>query len=97
MKKITISGQEFEYKVFHDCTEHGDWYWTEFYQGTEEETYRKYLFFGEKKIRIIPKLIFTEHTNIEDNCYTKANIKKRLERQVELLNRKKEIERGEII
>jgi hypothetical protein len=98
MKKITILGKEFEYKIFSDCNEHdGVYHWTEFYQGTEEETYRKYLLFGEKKTRIIPKFMFKVYDSIEDNSYTKAQMKEKLERKVELIFRQEEIERGEII
>ena len=97
MKKITILGKEFEYKIFSDDMGDGVYYWTEFYQGTEEETYRKYLLFGEKKIRIIPKFMFKIWDSIEDNSYTKSQMKEKLERKVELLFRQEEITRGEII
>lgn len=97
MKKITIKGREFEYKTFYDCSEHGDYEWTEFYDGLEEIVKKKYIFFGEKKTYFIPKLMFKVYKNIEDPSYTKSDIKKIIEKQVELLERSKEIERGEII
>ena len=97
MKKITIDGREFEYKVFRDCNEHGDWEWTEFYQGTEIRKYKRFIFFGKTIKEVVPKLIFEISINIEDSCYTKEDIRKKLSRQVELLNRAEEINRGEII
>ena len=96
MKKISILGQKFEYKVF--CTdEFGAYYSTEFYQGTVERTFRKYILFGEKITVFEPKLIFEVDLNIEDPGYTKVYMKSRLENKVGLLYRKQEIERGEII
>lgn len=98
MKKITILEQEFEYKVYADANEHdGVYYWTEFYQWTEVKTHKKYFLFGEVFTKIVPKLVFEVWIDIEDSCYTKAKIRARLEEQVELLNRAKEISRGEII
>lgn len=97
MKKIVINGQEFEYKVFLDCSEYGEYEWTEFYQGEEIETYKRFVFFGKTITEVVPKLMFKLHINIEDSCYTKEDIREKLSRQVELLNRKEEIKRGEII
>lgn len=97
MKKITIKGREFEYETFFDCSEYGDYEWTEFYDGLEEITKKKYIFFGEKKTFFIPKFIFKVYMNIEDPSYTKTDIRKVLEKRVELLERSEEIKRGEII
>ena len=41
--------------------------------------------------------MFKVYKNIEDPSYTKSDIKKIIEKQVELLERSEEIERGEII
>lgn len=97
MKKIVIDAQEFEYQVFVDCDQDGTYEWTEFYQGTETRTYKRFIFFGKKITEVVPKLIFEVPINIEDSCYTKEDIRKRLSRQVELLKRAEEIKRGEIV
>lgn len=98
MKKIKINGQEFEYMLFSDVD--GDslsYYWTEFYQGTEIKTRKKYLFFGEKIFEVVPKKVFELRMDIEDHRFTKAQVREKIERQIELMNRKEEIERGEIV
>ena len=56
MKKITIKGREFEYKTFYDCSEHGDYEWTEFYDGLEEIVKKKYIFLERKKHILFPNL-----------------------------------------
>lgn len=98
MKKLLIKGKEFEYKVFSDSDEYnGVYYWTEFYIGTEEETYRKYILFGKKRTVLVPKLMFKVYFNIESPSYTREHVRGQLELQVNLLGRKEEIARGEII
>lgn len=97
MKKIVIDGQEFEYQVYVDCDQDGTYEWTEFYQGTETKTYKRFIFFGKVITEIVTKLIFEVPINIEDFCYTKDDIRNRLLRKVELLKREEEIKKGEII
>lgn len=97
MKTIKIKGQQFEYEVFFDAHEFGEKEWTEFYQGTIVTYRKKYFLFGKIIKHERPKLIFKVDFNIEDLYYTKKEIREKLERKVELLNRKKEISKGEII
>ena len=98
MKEITIQGQTFKYKVGVHCDSDGDErYTTEFYQGTIEEVSKRYILFGEKITKTVPKRVFSLDLNVEDCKFTKADIRERIERNLELLGRKKEIERGEIV
>lgn len=98
LKKLEIDGMELQYEIFSDCNEYdGTIYWTEFYIGTRTVTKRKYLMFGEKKIKEVPFKVFTLYLNIEDPNYTKGEIRALITKQLELLGRKSEIERGEIV
>lgn len=97
MKTINVNGREFQYKVGYDCSEYGDYYWTDFYEGTETETYKKWLFFGPTLTKEVGKWVFKVYLNIENPHLTKSEIRQHIERAVELLERKEEIERGEII
>lgn len=90
-KPITIDGQEWEYENY--WSRHYRVWLTDFYQGTE--TRKKFYFFG-KEISV-PRLIFRLHFNIENPNYSKDYIKKKIDEQLKFINRKKEIEKGEII
>lgn len=97
MKSITINNKTFYYVVQLNCTEYGNYYWTEFYQETYTETYKKYWLFGPTLTREIPIILFQLYCDIEDKYLTKSDVKERIQRQVELLDREEEIKRGEII
>ena len=98
MKTINYHGREFQYEIFSDYNEYdGLTYETEFYEGTEMVTKRKYWLFGPEITVEQPKLIFKLYIDIEDETYTKQDIRDKIRRKVELLNRKLEIEKGEII
>jgi len=99
MKKITILGEEFEYQIEEVDGWYGETAWiTCFYKGTTTEAYRKYLFFGEKITKIVPKRVFSVGFDIEDCTeYTKEELRSILERKVKLFHRIEELERGEII
>lgn len=97
MKTIKINNRTFEYEVLCSQSEFDTSWRTEFYDGTETYTKRKYILFGEKQTLVRPKLIFTFYWNIEDVFYTKKQVREKLERQIELLDRAEEIAKGEII
>lgn len=97
MKTINVNNREFQYELFYSSSEYGINEWTEFYEGYLNETYRKYLLFGPILIRKIPIKVFQLDLCIEDESYTKAEIRRMIEKKIELLNRKQEIKRGEII
>lgn len=97
MKSINIEGREFQYKVFKRTSDFIDYYETRFYQGIEEVLYKKYGFFGKKIPNKVPILVFELPFNIEDERYSKKELKERLLKEITLLDRKEEIKRGELI
>lgn len=95
---ITVNGRMLEYKIFADCDGGGAvWEWTEFYEGTVVEKHKKYWLFGKVIEKVVPKIVFILHFNIKDLHYTRADIREKIERKLELLNREKEINNGELI
>ena len=98
LKPITINNRTLLYKVWGDADEfNGVYYWTSFYEGTITKRYKKYIFFGKTITETVPKRVFDININIEDPIYTKSDIRTRIERKLELLNRQYEISNGEII
>jgi len=97
LSEIEIDGRKIKYEIFYDVSEYGEIYETIFYEGTEIKKYKKYFLFGPIITKEIPKQIFKLYYNIEDESMTKSDIKSAICRKLELLGRKSEIERGEII
>jgi hypothetical protein len=97
LKKIELDGIQMEYQVYSHVSEYGENEWTEFYIGTKTSVRRKYGIFGEKIKKEKPFKVFELNISIEDPNYTKKDIRKRIERKLELLGRESEIERGEIV
>lgn len=97
MGKVNIKGRELKYIVQYDCSEYGDYYWTQFYVETYSKTYKKFWLFGPTLTKEVPIVLFTLHLNVEDEYYTKSDIRTKILRQLELLDRKEQIKRGELI
>jgi hypothetical protein len=97
MGNIIISGQEFNYKTKFCVNEIDTYEWTEFYKESMIVHKRKYGFFGKVIPHEVPIMLFKVNFNIESPFYTKDEVRKKLEYQVELLSRKEQIKRGEII
>ena len=101
MKKITIKGVDFQYEVFYEVNEYDDYYYTEFYKGTEIKTRKKWLFFGETITKEVPILQFTVYQNIEDPSYTKEQMRQIIEKEFNSsynrMNRVEEIKNGQMI
>lgn len=98
MKTIVVNGKEYQYKIFFDCSEYGEWSWTVFYDGTMETlTRRKYWLFGPVITKTQLKSLFTIYYSIEDPKILKADVRKTIESRIEQLGREAEIKRGEII
>lgn len=70
---------------------------TNFYEGTEKHTYKKWGLFGETITEEIPKLVFTIDEAINNPNKSKEWWQKELLEQIKILERKEEIERGEFI
>jgi hypothetical protein len=97
MKELAIDGRVFQYRVLHCISEYSDYDITEFFQGFITIKRKKYWIFGEEIEKKIPKFSFNLYVNIEDESYTKKEIREMIQKKIELLNRKEEIKRGEII
>lgn len=97
MKEINVNGRVFHYEVNVYSGEFCYYYETLFFEGFETHTRKKYFLFGETITITKPKWVFTIHCDIESEYYTKSEIRNKILKQVELLERKKQIERGEII
>ena len=97
MKTLNVNGKEFQYEVESYSGEFGYYHETLFYDGYETYSRRKYFLFGDIVTISKPKWVFTIHCDIESEYYTKSEIRGKIEKQVELLERKKQIKNGEII
>jgi hypothetical protein len=97
MKRIDVNGRTIEYEVFYDCSEYGDTYETVFYEGKQTVSRKKYFLFGETVSKEFPREIFRIYFNVEDEGRTKSEIRAIIERRLELLDRKEQIRRGELI
>lgn len=86
-----------EYKIFHDVNEWGEGYFTEFYEGLNIIKRKKYWLFGEVITETEPNLLFTLDFSIESAFYTKGKVRRIIEEKLELMGRKEELKRGEII
>ena len=97
MKKLNVNGREFQYEVKTYMGEYGMYHETLFYEGYETYTRKKYYLFGDVITITQPKWVFTLYLDIESERHTKSEIRTMIEKKVELLERKKQIENGEII
>ena len=91
---ITIAGRTLTFEVFLSDESNDR---TEFYEGTETHTYKKWGLFGETITEEIPKYVFTIEEAITNPKKSKEWWQKELTKEIELLDRKGEIERGEFI
>ena len=91
---ITIAGRTLTFEV-HLSDESYDR--TRFYEGTYTNTYKKWGLFGDTITEELPKYVFTIDEAITNPKKSKEWWLKELTKEVELLNRKEEIERGEFI
>lgn len=92
-KEIVYNGKTYQYEIVHEDYSSK----TKFYCSTTYVGYRKYLLFGPIIIETTPKLIFTLWFDIEYERFSKTEVREAIQEKVDILNRKKEIKRGEII
>jgi hypothetical protein len=105
MRSVTIDGRTFHYETYEsNDSEWGSSYWTDFYEGYEEvekTVWCGHLFawFKFKKVKVmVPKFAFVLHGMDANNPnITKEEWKKKISREIELLNRSEELRRGELI
>ena len=93
---LTIAERTLTFKVFVS-NESSVFDYTEFYEGTETHTYKKWGLFGDTITEELPKYVFTIDEAITNPNKSKEWWQKELLEKVELLKRKEEIERGEFI
>lgn len=98
MRTINIAGRELQYQTIWDCDEWGEWCWTEFYEGTIEVSKRRFPKFWTKQTVAEPKMIFKiDGANTEDPNLLKRWWNERILKELEILDRSAQIERGELI
>jgi hypothetical protein len=88
---LTIAGRTLTFQVYESSD------YTEFYEGTETHTYKKWGLFGDTITEERTKCVFTIDEAITNPNKSKEWWEKELLEKIKLLNRKEEIERGEFI
>lgn len=101
MEKLNFNGREFLYEIErYDCGDYGVWdcFKTHFYDPKPIiKVRKKYFIFGEKiEVKSYTKL-FTLDYSIKSPAKLKEDIRSDIETYVKLLDRKDEINRGDII
>lgn len=91
---LTIGSRTLTFEVYISDESYD---YTEFYEGTETYTYKKWGLFGDTITEERPKHVFTIDEAITNPKKSKEWWQKELTKEVELLDRKEEIERGEFI
>lgn len=99
MKTIVINDRTLRFERVYNGSEWGPTYCTYFYEGFTYETIRSGFLglFGPKIIKEIPKKIFVIYQDCDDVVLTKDWWKTHIVRQLELLDRKSQLKRGELI
>lgn len=101
MKEINIDGRVLKYQLMSDCSEYDSWDWTEFYEGTEKVTKRVRSgwldIFGTPTEVEVPKFVFKIDMSCENDRITKDEWRNKILKELDLLNRREELERGELI
>jgi len=97
MKEITIGNRTLQFQVKCEANEADSYEYAEFYEGTETVTRKKWLLFGETITKEEPKLVFTIYSDITSSRLTKEYWRREISKQLELLDRRDEILKGEYI
>ena len=97
MKKLLFNGIELDLKICSYVSEAGDSNWVEFYYGTEIIRKKKYILFGDVIETENPKLLFTIYANYNDLTLSKRWWREKISEKFEVINRKEELLKGELI
>jgi hypothetical protein len=99
MKSIEINGRNLQYDSGYGSDIAGDWEATHFYEGTEKVKRRRWVGFFKWETYEVeePKLLFTIDANINSTRLSKSWWRKMIKHELSLVDRKGEIERGELI
>ena len=95
MEEIKIGNRTLQFKVWCEVDE--GYNYTEFYDGTQIISRKKWIFWGETITEEVPVLVFTIYQDINDPTLTKEYWRCEIGKKVELLNRKDELSRKEYI
>jgi len=94
LKKITYNDVTYLYEISKNIFDGG----TYVYDSTPiEYLERKYIFFGPRVVKTKYEFLFYTHMDFELPCYNKNDIEDKFKTELKLINRKKEIEKGEIL
>ena len=98
MKSITIEGRTFHYETYWETygEDVGGDPVTIFYEGTKIRSRKKYFFCGPLVSWEEPREVFKIYANSESERLTKSWWRQQILEKIELLNRKEEIDRGEL-
>ena len=98
---IKIGNREFEYRIFTTVHDGGEYSETKFYEQAEVDekkwNWRKFRMVKTGNRITIMQHAFSLYHDIHCTRTTKSEIRKLIEREVKLLNRRDEIARGEVI
>ena len=97
MKEITIGNRTLQFAVLCEANEADSYEYTEFYEGTETVTRKKWLLWGETITTEKPKLVFTIYADINSSKLTKEYWRREINAKLELLDRRDQILKGEYI
>lgn len=98
MKSLEINGRVLQYETIHSVDLADELViYTEFYEGTEKVTSKKWGFFGKETVEEKPKVIFVIYEDTQDVRLTKRWWRERISLELEILGRAEELERGELI
>lgn len=97
MKEIIIGNRTLQFQVMCEANECDSYEYTEFYEGTETVTRKKWLFWGETITEEKPKLVFTIYRDITSPKLTKEYWRREISKEIELLDRRDEILKEEYI
>ena len=100
MKTVEINGREFTYETkWISMGEYGDYPVTIFYEGTTTRLKRNGFLgiFGRLVTEEIPKEVFKIYHDSADERLSKSFWRERIEKEIDLLDRKDQLKRGDLI
>lgn len=97
MKEITIGNRTLQFQVKCEANEAESYEYTEFYEGTETVSRKKWVFWGKTITEERPKLVFTIYSDICSTNLTKEYWRREINKKLELLDRRDQILKGEYV
>jgi len=95
LKKLTYKSVDYLYEIVYSD---GAYDGTNIYEGVPIEYWeKKYWFFGPLVLKTDYKFLFYLNLNIENTQVTKAQVQSKFDYALQIMERKRQIENGEII